>query len=72
MNMKSIHKRIIGFILCLPFVYFLYVSRTTQPSRLILLCDLDADSSLTPFIDAALIIGLYLIIVGGGKRDNDS
>ena len=69
MNMNSINKRIIGFILCLPFIYLLYACGTTQPERLILVCALGAGSSLTPFTDVALIIGLYLIIKGGGKDE---
>ena len=67
MNMKNIYKRIIGLILCLPFIYFLYACGTYQPSQLILLCALGAGSSLTPFTDIALAIGLYLMITGGGK-----
>ncbi|HMB44887.1 MAG TPA: hypothetical protein VKL21_03595 [Candidatus Methanoperedens sp.] len=67
--MKSIHKRIIGLILCLPFIYFLYACGATQPQKLILLCALGAASSLTPFTDIALVIGLYLMITGGGKGE---
>ncbi len=67
MNMKSIYRRIIGFILCLPFIYFLYACGLSQPARLILPCALGAGSGLTPFTDIALIIGLYLIITGGGN-----
>ena len=68
MNKKSIYKRIIGFILCLPFIYFLYACGLSQPSSLILLCALGAGSGLTPFTDISLVIGLYLMITGGGKR----
>lgn len=69
MNMKSIHKRTIGLILCLPFIYLLYACGTTQPTQLILLCALGAGSSLTPFTDIALAVGLYLMITGGGKSE---
>ena len=55
--------------MCLPFIYLLYACGTTQPERLILVCALGAGSSLTPFTDVALIIGLYLIIKGGGKDE---
>jgi hypothetical protein len=53
--------------LCLPFIYFLYACGTTQPAQLIILCALGAGSSLTPFTDIALAVGLYLMITGGGK-----
>jgi len=55
--------------LCLPFIYFLYACGATQPQKLILLCALGAASSLTPFTDIALVIGLYLMITGGGKGE---
>ncbi len=67
MNIKRIYKRIIGFILCLPFIYFLYACGLSQPSSLIVMCALGAGSGLTPFTDIALAIGLYLMITGGGK-----
>jgi hypothetical protein len=69
MNMNTMYKRIIGFILCLPFFYFLYACGTTQPGQLILICALGAGSSSTRFTDVALIIGLYLMIKGGGKDE---
>jgi hypothetical protein len=62
--MKRNHIRIIGFLMCLPFIYALYFCTVTQPVLLILPCILGG-STLAPYIVAALAIGLYLLITGG-------
>ncbi len=62
--MKRNHIRIIGFLMCLPFIYALYFCTATQPVLLILPCILGG-STLAPFVVAALAIGLYLMITGG-------
>ena len=68
--MKKFYIRIIGLILCLPFIYLLYSCGTTQPSGLILVCAFGAGSSLTPFTDIALAIGLYLMVVENLNKKN--
>jgi hypothetical protein len=63
--MKRIYIRIIGFIMWLPFIYALITCRSTQNASLIP-CILGG-STLSPYVIAALAIGLYLLITGGGK-----
>ncbi len=58
--------RIIGFIMCLPFIYALIACISTQDASLIIPCILGG-STLSPYVIAALAIGLYLLITGGGK-----
>ncbi len=65
--MKIVYIRIIGFLLCLPFIYALFLCAGIQPASLILPCVLGG-SSLGPFVVAALMIGLILVITGGGER----
>lgn len=60
--------RIIGLIMYLPFIYALYFCTVTQPTLLIIPCILGG-STLAPFVVAALAIGLYLLIIGGGKGE---
>ncbi|MDW7727713.1 MAG: hypothetical protein SCH70_11505 [Candidatus Methanoperedens sp.] len=67
--MKSIYIRIIGFIMCLPFIYMLTLCTVTQPAGLILPCAVGAGTSLAIEVDAALAIGLYLLITGGRKGE---
>ncbi len=62
--MKRVYIRIIGLMLCLPFIYALYLCAGIQLASLILLCVLGG-SSLGPFVVAALVIGLYLVISCG-------
>ncbi len=64
--MKRIYIRMIGFIMCLPFIYALYFCTVTQPTLLIMPCIIGG-STLAPFVVAALAIGIYLLITGGGK-----
>lgn len=66
--MKRIYRSIIGLIMCLPFIYALYFCTVTQPTLLIIPCILGG-STLAPFVVAALAIGLYLLIIGGGKGE---
>jgi hypothetical protein len=68
--MKKIHIRIIGLILCLPFVYLLFACSVNQPVTLIIPCAVGAGTGLAIEVDAALAIGLYLIVTGGGKLIN--
>ncbi len=65
--MKKIYMRIIGLVMCLPFIYALFLCSGFQPASLILPCVLGG-SSLGPFVVAVLVIGLYLLITGGGNR----
>ncbi len=65
--MKRNYIRIIGFIMCLPFIYALFVCYDISFSMLIP-CVLGG-STLSPFVVAALVIGLYLLITGGGKDE---
>lgn len=64
--MKRIYIRMIGFIMCLPFIYALYFCTVTQPKLLIMPCIIGG-STLAPFVVAALAIGICLLITGGGK-----
>jgi len=66
--MRRIYRIIIGLIMCLPFIYALYFCTVTQPTLLIIPCILGG-STLAPFVVAALAIGLYLLIIGGGKGE---
>ncbi|MCZ7385445.1 MAG: hypothetical protein O8C63_11970 [Candidatus Methanoperedens sp.] len=68
--MKKIYIRIIGLILCLPFVYLLVACTVYQPVSLIIPCTVGAGTGLAIEVDAALAIGLYLLITGGGKLIN--
>jgi hypothetical protein len=68
--MKRIYLRIIGFILCLPFVYLLVACTVNQPVTLIIPCAVGAGTGFAIEVDAALVIGLYLIFTGGGKLIN--
>ncbi|KCZ73651.1 hypothetical protein ANME2D_00723 [Candidatus Methanoperedens nitroreducens] len=61
--MKRIYIRIIGFIMCIPFIYALYFCTVTQPTLLIIPCILGG-STLAPYVVIALAIGLYLLITG--------
>lgn len=65
--MKKIYIRIIGLILCLPFIYILTLCAASQPVGLILPCAVGAGTGLAIEVDAALAIGIYLLITGGGK-----
>lgn len=69
--MKRIHIRIIGFIMCLPFIYVLFACTVYQPVSLIIPCTVGAGTGFAIEVDAALVIGLYLLITGGGKNDKD-
>lgn len=64
--MKRNYMRIIGFIMCLPFIYALYVCYDISTFRMLIPCVLGG-STLSPYVVAALAIGLYLLITGGGK-----
>jgi hypothetical protein len=66
--MKRIYTRIIGFIMCLPFIYALFFCTVTQPALLIIPCILGG-SILAPYVAVALAIGLYLLITGGRKGE---
>jgi hypothetical protein len=68
--MKKIYIRIIGLILCLPFIYLLFACTVSQPVTLIIPCAVGAGTGLAIEVDAALAIGLYLIFTGGGKLIN--
>jgi hypothetical protein len=68
--MKKIHLRIIGLIMCIPFVYMLIACTVNQPVSLIIPCTVGAGTGLAIQVDAALAIGLYLLITGGGKLIN--
>ena len=65
--MKRIYIRIIGFVLCLPYIDFLFFCATTQPTSLILPCGLGAGSGYSFIIMGAFVLGLYLLITGGWK-----
>ncbi len=65
--MRRIYIRIIGFIMCLPFMYALYVCYGISSSMLIP-CVLGG-STLSPYVVAALAIGLYLIVTVGRKDE---
>jgi hypothetical protein len=67
--MKRIYIRIIGLMLCLPFIYILVACTVTQPASLVVPCAVGAGTSLAIEVDAALAIGLYLLITGGGKGE---
>ena len=64
--MKKIYIRIIGLILCLPFIYLLFACTVSQPVTLIIPCAVGAGTGLAIQVDVALAIGLYLLITGGG------
>ena len=63
--MKRIYIRIIGFVMCLPFIYLLVACTATQPLSLIIPCAVGAGTGFAIEVDAALVIGLYLLITGG-------
>jgi len=63
--MKKIYIRIIGLILCLPFVYLLVACTVNQPVTLIIPCAVGAGTGFAIEVDAALVIGLFLLITGG-------
>ncbi|VVB89418.1 Uncharacterised protein [uncultured archaeon] len=54
--------------MCLPFIYALYFCTSTQPISLIMPCILGG-SGFAPLIVAALAIGIYLMVTGGGKGE---
>ncbi len=66
--MKKIYIRIIGFIMCLPFMYVLVACTVYQPTSLIIPCAVGAGTGFAIEVDAALVIGLYILITGGGKE----
>jgi hypothetical protein len=70
MSREEIYLRIIGLILCLPFVYLLFACTVNQPVTLIIPCTVGAGTGFAIEVDAALAIGLYLIFTGGGKLIN--
>lgn len=65
--MKKYYIRLIGFIMWLPFIYVLAACTINQPASLILPCAVGAGTGLAIEVDAALAIGLYILITGGGK-----
>ncbi len=65
--MKKIYIRIIGFVLCLPFIYLLFACTATQSISFIIPCAVGAGTSLALEVDVALVIGLYLVVTGGGR-----
>ncbi|MCZ7382087.1 MAG: hypothetical protein O8C64_11045 [Candidatus Methanoperedens sp.] len=69
MSYDKIYIRIVGFILCLPFLYMMFAC-STQPLSLIIPCAVGAGTGFAIEVDAALVIGLFLLITGGGKLKN--
>ncbi len=57
--------------MCLPFMYLLVACSVNQPMSLFIPCAVGAGTGLAIEVDAALIIGLYLLITGGGKSNNN-
>ncbi len=68
--MKKNYIRIIGLMLCLPFIYVLFACAITQPASLIIPCAVGAGTGLAIQVDAALVIGLFLLFISSkGKKE---
>lgn len=67
--MKKIYIRIIGLILCLPFIYLLIACTVTQPITLVAPCAIGAGTGLAIQVNAALIIGLILLFISSRKDE---
>ncbi|WP_143311704.1 hypothetical protein [Candidatus Methanoperedens nitratireducens] len=65
--MKRNYIRIIGLILCLPFIYVLFTCTITQPASLIIPCAAGAGTGLAIQVDA-FVIGLFLLFIGSRKE----
>ncbi len=65
--MKKNYIRIIGLMLCLPFIYVLFACTITQPASLIIPCAVGAGTGLAIQVDAALVLGLLLLFIGSRK-----
>jgi len=65
--MKRNYIRIIGLILCLSFIYVLVACTINQPASLIIPCAAGAGTGLAIQVDAALVIGLFLLFIAGRK-----
>lgn len=65
--MKRNYILIIGLIFCLPFIYMLAACTINQPASLIIPCAVGAGTGLAIQVDAALVIGLFLLFIGSRK-----
>ena len=66
-SMKKNYILLIGLILCLPFIYVLAGCTINQPASLMIPCAVGAGTGLAIQVDAALVIGLFLMFIGSRK-----